>query len=63
VLARIARETDATMPEKTAAGATLGGDARRMRGLPCVGRGGAGGAIAGTDPLRALLAKERGRRR
>jgi hypothetical protein len=63
-LGRIVRETEATtMPERSAPGATLGGDALRMRGVPCVGRGGAGGAIAGSDPLKALLAKERRTRR
>jgi hypothetical protein len=36
------------------------GDAVRLRGLPavCV-RGGFGGAIRGTDPLRELLRRER----
>ena len=42
-----------------AAGATAPGDGRRLRGIPIVGRSTAGGAIGGSDPLRALLAKER----
>jgi hypothetical protein len=42
--------------------ATAGGDPRRLRGIPAVGRG-TGGAIAGSDPLAALLAKEGRRRR
>jgi hypothetical protein len=42
--------------------ATAGGDAQRLRGLPAHARG-TSGAIAGTDPVRALLAKERRRRR
>jgi hypothetical protein len=41
------------------------GDADALRGLPAVGvRGGRGGTMPGTNPLAALLAKEReGRRR
>jgi hypothetical protein len=46
-------------------GQTPVGDWERLRGLPAVGRG-VSGAMRGTDPLRALLAKEsrngRGRR-
>ena len=42
---------------QTAAGATAAGDPRRLRGIPAVGRG-TGGAVFGSDPLRALLAKE-----
>lgn len=34
------------------------GDAARLRALPCVGKGGLPGTIPGTDPLRAVLAKE-----
>ena len=49
-------------PPVSAAGATAAGDPRRLRGLPAVGRG-CGGAIFGTDPLRALIAKESRRRR
>ena len=37
-------------------------DPARSRGIPIVGRSGYGGAIPGTDPLRALLAKECRRR-
>jgi hypothetical protein len=37
-------------------------DPTRMRGIPIVGRSGYGGAIPGTSPLGALLAKERRRR-
>jgi hypothetical protein len=43
------------------AGATAGGDRRSLRGIPIVGRSTMGGAIPGTDPVRALLAKERRR--
>ena len=41
------------------AGATAPGDRRRLRGIPIVGRSTSGGAIAGTDPVSAMLAKER----
>ena len=44
-------------PVQTAKMATLAGDNRRLRGLPIVGRGIAGTA-PGTDPPRALLARE-----
>jgi hypothetical protein len=36
-----------------------GGDARTLRGIPAVSPYGVGSAIPGTDPMRALLAKER----
>jgi len=39
-------------------GQTAAGDISRLRGLPAIGRG-VGGAVPGTDPLRALLKKER----
>ena len=38
------------------AGATAAGDAARLRGLPAVSRH-TSGAVAGSDPLRALLSK------
>jgi hypothetical protein len=38
-------------------GSTAPGDTRRLRGIPAHARG-TSGAIAGSDPLRALLAKE-----
>lgn len=47
---------------KAAAGVTSGGDERRLRGLPAIGRG-VSGALEGSDPLKALLAKESRRRR
>jgi hypothetical protein len=46
----------------TAAGATARGDGRRLRGIPAVGRG-SSSTMFGTDPLRALLAKEARRQR
>jgi hypothetical protein len=42
--------------------ATPVGDPRRLRGLPAIGRN-VSGATWETDPVRALLAKEHGRRR
>lgn len=46
----------------TVAGATAPLDHRRLRGIPAVGRG-TSGAVFGTDPLRALIAKEWRRRK
>ena len=57
ILAEIGDEETAT-----AAGATAAGDPRRLRGIPAVGRG-TSGAVFGSDPLRALLAKESRRHR
>lgn len=57
---RIVAETE-TEPERQAAGATAGGDGRRLRGIPAVSRG-TSGAVAGSDPVRALIAKESRRR-
>ncbi len=42
----------------TVARATLAGDERRLRGIPVTGRG-IGSTVPGTDPLAALLQKER----
>jgi hypothetical protein len=42
--------------------ATAGGDRRGLRGIPVISRG-CPGAIPGTDPARAIMAKERRRRR
>jgi hypothetical protein len=62
-LARILLETGEALPEEVKRSGAPGGDRRRLRGLPCVSKGVAG-VIAGTDPVAALLAKERhGRRR
>jgi hypothetical protein len=46
----------------TAAGATAAGDWARLRGIPAVGRGCAG-AVRGSTPVGALLAKEARRAR
>jgi hypothetical protein len=40
-----------------------GGSPRRMRGVPIVGVRSAGGTSPGTDPMRALLARDGQRRR
>lgn len=45
------------VPE-TVARATLPGDNRRLRGIPCVALG-VSGVSPGTDPLAALLSSER----
>ena len=42
-------------------GATAAGDRRLIRGIPAVSRG-TSGAIVGTNPVAALLRKERERR-
>ena len=58
-VARIVAEVEGVEEElSSSAGATAAGDGRRLRGLPAIGRG-SSGAIPGTDPPRALLAKER----
>lgn len=53
-LNRIIGEADPLEASTTAAGATAGGDERKLRGIPAVGRGCAG-HIAGTRPDRAFL--------
>jgi hypothetical protein len=62
-MARIALETANSETIGTAKGATAGGDRSRLRGLPAVGPGCGSGAVAGSDPLQALLAKESRRER
>lgn len=52
-IARILLETGEAAPERAAAGATAPGDVLRLRGIPAIGRG-VGGAIAGSDPARAV---------
>ena len=58
---RIVAEVGDEEPESVAGG-TAPGDSRRLRGIPAVSRG-TSGAVHGTDPVRALLAKEGRRRR
>ena len=55
---KVARITAEPVEPSSSAGATAGGDGRRLRGIPAVARG-TSGAVFGPDPLRALLAKER----
>lgn len=57
-LARILTLVGEPAPDPKLYRGTAAGDERRLRGLPAIARG-TRGAIAGTDPLRALLAKER----
>ena len=38
-------------------GQTAAGDERRLRGIPAIGRE-TSGAVSGSDPVRALLAKK-----
>ena len=38
--------------------ASNGGDSQKLRGLPAIGRG-VSGAVAGSNPVSALLPKER----
>jgi hypothetical protein len=61
-LRRILQEVDldgaADAKSTPATRSASGHDRWRMRGLPIVGRSTPGGAIAGTDPVGALLRKE-----
>jgi hypothetical protein len=56
-LARIALEVGGDLPDHGAA--TAAGDPRKLRGLPAIGYG-VGGAIAGTQPERETLRRQRG---
>ena len=58
----ILREVGEPVPEDEVRPSARGGDWRRMRGVPVCGPG-IGGTSIGTDPLRALLQKERQRQR
>ena len=60
-LTRILLEVGEAIPDVDPS-ATAPGDGRRLRGLPAVAKG-SSGAVPGTDPLRALIAKERRRDR
>ena len=48
-IARIMLETGESAPITSRAGATNGGDERKLRGIPAIGRG-VTGAIPGTSP-------------
>jgi hypothetical protein len=54
-LVEIAQETGNEVTNH--AGATAVGDPRKLRGLPAIGYG-VGGAMAGSQPERALMRKE-----
>ncbi len=56
MIARAVVEAEPVNPA-TVTSATLAGDKRRLRGVPVVG-GGTGGAIAGTNPVAALMRKQ-----
>ena len=64
-LARILVEVGEPAPSLKILSATAGGDGRRLRSIPAHAKGNGGRAISGTEPVQALLAKERrnGRRR
>lgn len=66
-IARILIETGESLPEayrgRPLTASADGHRDDRRRGLPLIGRGNGGGASPGTDPVRALLAKKRRRRR
>jgi hypothetical protein len=57
-LDKLLREVDKAPADAKPVNGAGGGDLRRMRGFPIVGIRGAGGTSPGTDPARALLAKE-----
>jgi hypothetical protein len=59
-LARILVESGEAAPTATTITRVSHADPDRLRGLPAVGRG-CSSTMPGTDPLRALLAKERRR--
>ncbi len=54
LVARIVLEAGPSEQPQTIAKATLPGDTRRLRGIPCVARG-VSGVSPGTDPLAHVL--------
>lgn len=52
-IARVLLESQGAEVPKTVARATLPGDNRRLRGIPCVARG-VSGVSPGTDPAHAV---------
>src|SRR4051812_4783386 len=56
-LAKLLLETGEAAPPKSTTGVTSGGDERRLRGLPAIGRG-VSGAIPGSSPHLAAIANE-----
>ena len=57
-LAKILVEGDEPAPDASKISRVTHGDPERLRGLPAVGRG-TSSTSPGTDPVKALLAKER----
>jgi hypothetical protein len=58
----LVRDTDVQVPSRAVlSAATAAGDPAKLRGLPAIGRN-VTGATSSTDPVRALLSKERRRR-
>ncbi|MEO5576454.1 MAG: hypothetical protein ABIR67_15130 [Gaiellaceae bacterium] len=62
VIARIVAQATNVDEPLVADPRVAAGDPARLRGLPAIGPN-VSGAMAGTDPVRALLAKESRRRR
>jgi hypothetical protein len=61
LLANILLEVGEPLPkDRKPRSGVSGAEPARLRGLPAIGRN-VSGAIPGTDPLRAVLDKERGR--
>lgn len=61
-LALVLLEVDDDVPTERKHRGSNGADYANLRGLPAIGRN-VSGAVPGTDPLRALLAKEERRSR
>jgi hypothetical protein len=59
---RILAQTNANETPTTITQATLPGDNRRLRGIPCIARG-VGGTSPNTNPLRETIARDQRRRR
>ena len=55
-IGRILLESEVVDAPATVARATLAGDRRRLRGVPCVARG-VSGTAPGTDPVAELIRK------
>lgn len=60
-IALIVRESGDVVAPATVACATLPGDTRRLRGIPCIARG-VGGTSPGSNPLAETIARDERRR-
>lgn len=58
-LADILLELDIETPAANITSSSPAGSEKKLRGIPVVGAKGVGGTIHGTNPLSALLTKER----